>query len=109
MADLHFTEDFIGITPEKKHQFEIFIRTELGEIINVPSMGWKAEDLMVNKGNPRYQQTLEFVLDYARLEDLDFTGELTYTVDEQNRTIIKVDNIQFLKEDKFLLEANSGD
>lgn len=108
MADFYFSSKFTGVTPEKKHQFEIFIGTELGEIINLPYMGWKAEDLMVNEGSARYQQTLEFILAYARLEDLDFTGNLTYTVDEQNRVVINFDNVKFLKEDTFLLEANNG-
>lgn len=103
MADLHFTENFIGITPEKKHQFEIFLRTELKEIINEPAMGWKIEALMVDQWTERYQQTLEFMLAYAKLEDLEFTGELAFMIDDNGRGVIKADNITFLKEDKFLL------
>lgn len=108
MADLQFEADFAGITPEKKRQFEIFLCTELGEIINLPSMGWKVEHLIVPEGAARYQQTLEFIQAYAREENLDFTGNLSYTIDNQNRIIINFDNVNFLKEDKFLLEANSG-
>lgn len=108
MADLQFEADFAGFTPEKGRQFEIFLCTELGEIINLPSMGWKVEQLIVPERSPRYQQTLEFIQAYARLEDLDFTGNLTYTIDNQNRVIMNFDNIKFLKEDKFLLEQNNG-
>ena len=108
MADLQFEADFAGITPEKKRQFEIFIGTELGEIINLPDMGWRVEDLIVSEGSGREKQTLEFILAYARLENLDFTGNLTYTIDEQNRVIINFDNVKFLKEDTFLLEGSNG-
>jgi hypothetical protein len=99
MSDLFFTEEKIAITYEKKHQFEIFIRTEFDEIINLPSMGWIAQDLNQMNYAKRYKYILRFIQNVATLEDLDFTGDLSFEVGVNGQKILNLKNVQFLKED----------
>lgn len=97
-VDLFFTESNIGLTGEKQEHFDIFIRTELGEIINFPYLGWLASDLMESQKQSRYHQTLEYVLAVARTEELDFTGDLV--IEERNGKKVMVGkNIVFLLQD----------
>ena len=98
-VDLFFSEDEIFLTGEKQHQFEIFLRTELGEIINYPESGWKASTLFESQKKSRYQQMIEVVLAYARPEDLDFTGVLELERNENGKMILKGSDIVFLKQE----------
>jgi hypothetical protein len=97
-VDLFFTESEIGLTGEKQEHFDIFIRTELGEIINFPYLGWLASDLMESQKKSRYQQTLQYVLAVARTQELDFTGDLVIEV-ENGKNIMRGKNIVFLLQD----------
>lgn len=99
MSDLFFTENKIAITYEKKHQFEIFIRTELGEIINAPSMGWIVQDLSQMNSAKRYVYILRFVQNVATLEDLDFVGDLSFKLGNQGQRILELKDVTFLKQD----------
>lgn len=102
MSDLFFTESKIAITDEKKHQFEIFIRTELGEIINLPNMGWIIQDLNVMNNPERYIYILKFIQNVATLEDLDFIGNFSFEITNNGRRILNLKNITFLKEERSL-------
>lgn len=102
MSDLFFTESKIAITDEKKHQFEIFIRTELGEIINLPNMGWIIQDLNVMNNPERYIYILKFIQNVATLEDLDFIGNFSFEITNNGRRILNLKNITFLKEQRSL-------
>lgn len=102
MSDLFFTESKIAITDEKKHQFEIFIRTELDEIINLPNMGWIIQDLNVMNNPERYIYILKFIQNVATLEDLDFIGNFSFEIANNGRRILNLKNITFLKEQRSL-------
>lgn len=102
MSDLFFTESKIAITDEKKHQFEIFIRTELDEIINLPNMGWIIQDLNVMNNPERYIYILKFIQNVATLEDLDFIGNFSFEITNNGRRILNLKNITFLKEQRSL-------
>jgi hypothetical protein len=107
-VDLYFTEDKILLTGEKQHHFEIFLRTQLGEIINLPELGWVISDLFETQDNfkySRYAQTLNYILAVAQSEDLDFTGSLEIVYDSQNRKILQGKDIIFLKQD---VEGGNG-
>jgi hypothetical protein len=63
-------------------------------------MGWIAQDLNQMNYAKRYKYILKFIQSVAGLEDLDFTGDLSFEVGVNGQKILNLKNVQFLKEVK---------